>query len=233
MTKQGLSKPDFASQCCCNERNIAGAINHAIDCMNEIREMLHTNPLALSVAIPSTATPPAPHNFLPTPPDTSPEAADGRLASQASQILVGDVTIDPTICGQLAVAFLTDSTLCRMYIDLTDPLVHQSFAIGWFNKQNSTQSTIPPISSSPAISTVAYSAAASLAPPITSIASGNSHATTSDQVAFTGASEGLAPVQSDSFPEQFEQFVGLQFDDMSTSGHNPFPLYFDPPYSNQ
>ena len=88
---------------------IAGAINCATDCMNEIREMLHTNPLALSVAIPSTATPPVPHNFLPTPPNASPEAADGHLASRASQILVGDATIDPTICGQLVVAFLTDS----------------------------------------------------------------------------------------------------------------------------
>ena len=214
-------------------KGIAGAINRATDCMNEIREMLHTNPPALSVAIPSTATPPAPHNFLPTPPDASPEAADGRLASQASQILVGDVTIDPTIRGQLAVAFLMDSTLCRMYIDLTDPLVCQSFAIGWFNKQNSTQSTIHPICSSPAISTVAYSAAASPAPPITSIASGNSHAATSDQVAFTGASEGLALVQLDSFSEPFEPFVRLQFGDMSTYRHNPFPLYFDPLYSNQ
>ena len=62
-------------------KGIAGAINHATDCMNEIREMLHTNPPALSVAIPSTATPPALHNFLPTPPDASPEAADGHLAS--------------------------------------------------------------------------------------------------------------------------------------------------------
>ncbi|KAI5999248.1 hypothetical protein EDD15DRAFT_2363331 [Pisolithus albus] len=104
---------------------MTGAILRAADTMTEIKDLLVTAP----------TTPPA---EAPAASSTSPEIFN--IAHHASGILMADTALSAEIRAELALAFLTNPTLCQMYVDLTDPLVRHRFAQTWFQKNCGTES---------------------------------------------------------------------------------------------
>jgi hypothetical protein len=141
---------------------MTGAINRATDCIHEMKGLLNTNLSPLSISIPA-GTPPQtfPQNSLPTPPNAFPKSGRG-VASQAAQILMRDVGVDPTIRAQLVLAFLTNSSLCQIYIDLTDPTVREAFTISWFQQNHTPQLSPAPVLLPPSTSTTTFPATAFL-----------------------------------------------------------------------
>ncbi|KAI6160854.1 hypothetical protein EDD17DRAFT_1760034 [Pisolithus thermaeus] len=105
---------------------MTGVLLHATDTMCKIKDLLVSSP-----AVPPTKAP------ITTP--TSPDTPSNSVIHDTSGILMADAVLDPAIQAELALAFLSNMTLCQMYIDLTDPLIWHCFALSWFQKNCGTQ----------------------------------------------------------------------------------------------
>ena len=101
---------------------MTSAIQYAMDCISGLKDSLSASTVSPPMAVISPAT-----SSL-----TSSETLS--IMHHASQMLLMDQALDPAVCDQLACAFLNGKSLCQMYVDLTDPLVRQSFIMNWFQQ---------------------------------------------------------------------------------------------------
>ncbi|KAI6021353.1 hypothetical protein PISMIDRAFT_22062 [Pisolithus microcarpus 441] len=105
---------------------MTSTILRAADTMTEIKDLLVTAPTA----------PPA---EAPTASSTSPEIFN-NITHYTSRILMADTALSADIWAELALAFLSNPTLCQMYANLTNPVVQHHFTWTWFQKNCSTES---------------------------------------------------------------------------------------------
>jgi hypothetical protein len=64
-----------------------------------------------------------------------------------------DVGFDSTICTQLVIAFLINSSYCESCVNLSDPTIHEALTISWFQQNCAHQLSPAPVLLPPSTST--------------------------------------------------------------------------------